>query len=143
MLLQFWKVASGRLSVTWPEAVDEALCVGWIDGVRRRIDDDRHLIRFTVRKPGSIWSAVNVARMAALSAEGRVQPAGFIAYAVRRENRTAVYAYERGADAELPADQQARFEADPAAWMFFSIQAALLSANRFALGGQCHAGVDP
>jgi uncharacterized protein YdeI (YjbR/CyaY-like superfamily) len=71
LLVGYWKTGTGRPSVTWPESVDEALCVGWIDGVRRRLDDDSYVIRFTPRRPGSTWSSVNVARVAELTAQGR------------------------------------------------------------------------
>lgn len=121
--LGFWKKGTGRPSVTWPEAVDEALCVGWIDGVRRRLDDESYAIRFTPRTQGSTWSAVNVARMAVLEAEGRVREPGRAAFAARREDRTATYAYERREEAALPVEQQARFEAVPDAWAFFTAQA--------------------
>ena len=121
LLLGFRKVGSGRPSVTWPESVDEALCVGWIDGVRRRVDDTAYTIRFTPRRAGSIWSAVNVGRVAALRAGGRLRPAGEAAFAARREERSSVYAYENG-PAELPAALAAILRADAAAWAFFEAQ---------------------
>jgi uncharacterized protein YdeI (YjbR/CyaY-like superfamily) len=77
LLLGYWKVGSGQPSVTWPESVDEALCVGWIDGVRKRIDEQRYTIRFTPRRPGSVWSQVNVKRVGELVAEGRMQLQGW------------------------------------------------------------------
>jgi uncharacterized protein YdeI (YjbR/CyaY-like superfamily) len=117
----FHKVHSGTPSVTWPEAVDEALCVGWIDGVRRSLDAARYMIRFTPRRATSTWSAVNVARVAALEAEGRMTPAGRAAYARRQEARTATYAYERPA-AGLDADVEGALRAEPAAWAFFAAQ---------------------
>src|SRR5450432_45195 len=76
LLVGFYKVGSGKLSMTWPESVDQALCFGWIDGVRRRIDDESYSIRFTPRKPGGIWSQVNLKRFAELKTEGRIRPAG-------------------------------------------------------------------
>jgi uncharacterized protein YdeI (YjbR/CyaY-like superfamily) len=118
----FHKVASGRPCITWPQSVDEALCVGWIDGVRKRIDDERYVIRFTPRKPGSIWSAINIRRMGELQAEGRVLPAGLAAFQKRRDDKSAVYSYERGMPAELPPEFEARFRADEAAWAFFQRQ---------------------
>jgi uncharacterized protein YdeI (YjbR/CyaY-like superfamily) len=91
----FYKRGSGQASITWPESVDEALCVGWIDGIRKSIDADRYVIRFTPRRRGSIWSAVNIKRMTVLAADERVLPAGGKAFAARRENRSGVYAYEQ------------------------------------------------
>jgi len=123
LLVGFYKKDSGRPSITWPEAVDEALCFGWIDGVRRRIDDASYSIRFTPRRAGSIWSAVNVARVAELTAAGRMEPAGLAAFAARTEAKTAIYAYEQRSTAALsPAEEQA-FRADAAAWAFFQAQA--------------------
>jgi uncharacterized protein YdeI (YjbR/CyaY-like superfamily) len=95
LLVGFHKVGCGTPSVTWPEAVDEALCFGWIDGIRRRVDDARYTIRFTPRRPGSIWSAVNVRRVVALSAAGRMASAGREAFASRRANRSGRYSYEQ------------------------------------------------
>ena len=118
----YWKKGTGKPSVTWPESVDEALCVGWIDGVRRRIDDDSYLIRFTPRKAGSTWSAVNIARVAELTAEGRMQPAGLAAFERRRPARSGTYAYEQREAAELSPDQLAEFRATPGAWEFFETQ---------------------
>src|SRR5215212_5490410 len=80
LLVGFYKVGSGKPSITWPESVDEALCVGWIDGVRKSLDDSRYTIRFTPRKPGSVWSNVNIRRAQALIDQGRMRPAGLKAY---------------------------------------------------------------
>ena len=113
----FWKRDSGKPSITWPQSVDEALCFGWIDGVRHRIDDAAYRIRFTPRRPGSIWSQVNLRRFAELKAEGRVAPAGQAAYDARK-SEAATYSYEKAADQFTPAEA-ARFQADPAAWAQF------------------------
>jgi uncharacterized protein YdeI (YjbR/CyaY-like superfamily) len=118
----YWKRHTGKPSLTWSEAVDEALCFGWIDGVLRRVDDERHVQRFTPRKPASNWSAVNVAKVAALREGGRMRPAGEAAFARRRDDRTGVYSFEQPEEPELDAAQRARFEADPAAWAFFQAQ---------------------
>jgi uncharacterized protein YdeI (YjbR/CyaY-like superfamily) len=91
----FYKRGSGHPSITWPESVDEALCAGWIDGIRKSIDADRYTIRFTPRRATSIWSAVNIRRMKALGDEGRVLPAGEKAFAARRVNKSGIYAYEQ------------------------------------------------
>jgi uncharacterized protein YdeI (YjbR/CyaY-like superfamily) len=94
----------------------------WIDGVRRRLDDASYVIRFTPRHPGSTWSAVNVARVADLTAQGRMQPAGLAAFEQRRAERSGTYAYEQREAAALTADQEAVFRATPGAWEFFSSQ---------------------
>ena len=113
--LGYWKKATGRPSVTWSEAVDEALCVGWIDGVRYSIDAERSAQRFTPRRRGSTWSAINVAKVEALTAAGRMRPAGLAAFAARIPERTAIYSYERE-HAAFTDDELARFRADEAAW---------------------------
>jgi uncharacterized protein YdeI (YjbR/CyaY-like superfamily) len=112
------RVGSGRPSVTWPEAVDEALCVGWIDGIRKGIDEASYKNRLTPRRKGSTWSARNIARVLELEAEGRMQPAGRRAFEFRDEARSAIYAYERPA-AELDAAEEAAFRANRAAWAWF------------------------
>ncbi len=119
LLVGFRKVASGLPSITWPQAVDEALCYGWIDGVRRRIDDESYTIRFTPRRTGSTWSAVNVKRVGELTAEGRMQPAGQAAFEARSESRTGIYSYENR-PTELPEQYAATMRAVPAAWTFFT-----------------------
>jgi uncharacterized protein YdeI (YjbR/CyaY-like superfamily) len=115
----YYKKGSGHPSITWPESVDEALCFGWIDGIRKTIDEQRYRIRFTPRKAGSNWSAVNVARVAALTAEGRMRPAGLRAFEARQEGRTGVYSYEQRDSAELGEELEARFRANADAWAFF------------------------
>ena len=121
LIVGYYKRDSGRPSVTWPESVDEALCVGWIDGVRRSIDAVSYQIRFTPRKPTSTWSAINIARIAVLTKEERMLPAGFAAFAARRENRSGIYAYEQRS-ATLPAKYAKIFKRDAAAWRFFQSQ---------------------
>ena len=124
LLMGFYKKDSGKPSVTWPESVDEALCVGWIDGVRKGLDGERYTIRFTPRKPRSIWSAVNIARVEALTQEGRMQPAGLQAYEQRRENKSGIYSYEQRDQIELTEAETKLFKADPKAWDFFESQPA-------------------
>ncbi|WP_306393193.1 YdeI/OmpD-associated family protein [Telluria beijingensis] len=119
LLVGFHKVGSGRPSMSWSESVDQALCHGWIDGVRRRIDDASYSIRFTPRKPGSIWSAVNIAKMEVLRAQGLLLPAGEAAFARRSEERSRVYSHERETPAELDAADTGLFQAQPAAWAYF------------------------
>ncbi len=101
LLVGFHKKASAQPSLTWPESVDEALCFGWIDGVRRRIDGERYSIRFTPRKTGSVWSAVNIAKVAVLEKDGRMTASGRAAFARRKENRSGIYSYEQRPQ-ELP-----------------------------------------
>ena len=110
----FWKKDSGRPSITWPQSVDEALCFGWIDGVRHRVDEAAYRIRFTPRRPGGIWSQVNIRRFAELQAEGRIEPAGLAAYEIGKD-RTRIYSYENEAVGFAPGEL-ARFQAAAAAW---------------------------
>jgi uncharacterized protein YdeI (YjbR/CyaY-like superfamily) len=118
----FYKKESGRPSITWPESVDEALCVGWIDGVRKRLDDDSYVIRFTPRKAQSTWSAVNIARVAELTREGRMRPAGLAAFQRRSEEKSAIYAYEQRETAEFDEAAERQFRANAKAWEFFQSQ---------------------
>ncbi len=115
LMLGYWKIGSGEASVTWPESVDEALCVGWIDGVRKRIDEHRYVIRFSPRKASSIWSAVNIARVTALEAEDRMTDAGRAAFALRRDHKSGVYSFEQRS-VELPDAYAKLLQADRAAW---------------------------
>jgi uncharacterized protein YdeI (YjbR/CyaY-like superfamily) len=118
----FYRKATGRPTLTWPESVDEALCVGWIDGIRKSIDDTSYMIRFTPRKRGSTWSAVNIARVAELQREGRMQAAGLAAFAARTEAKSAIYAYEQRKGAAFDEASEQRFRADAKAWEFFATQ---------------------
>jgi uncharacterized protein YdeI (YjbR/CyaY-like superfamily) len=117
----FYKKGSGRPSITWPESVDEALCVGWIDGIRKSIDAESYQIRFTPRRRGSIWSAVNIRRVAALTNEQRMQPAGLKAFAARQENKVGIYSYEQRT-AELAEPYRVQFHQNQAAWEIFQAQ---------------------
>src|SRR3954465_12883334 len=107
LLVGFHKKGSGRPSITWPESVDQALCFGWIDGIRKRVDDERYMIRFTPRKGGSRWSRVNVARVAELERAGLMHPAGLAAFAARTEEGT--YSYEQRDAAAFDAGREQRF----------------------------------
>jgi uncharacterized protein YdeI (YjbR/CyaY-like superfamily) len=118
----FYKKGSGKPSITWPESVDEALCFGWIDGVRKSLGEESYMIRFTPRKPGSNWSAVNVARVEELSREGRMRPAGLEAFEKRSEAKTGIYAYEQKEAAELEKAEERQFKANRKAWDFFQSQ---------------------
>jgi uncharacterized protein YdeI (YjbR/CyaY-like superfamily) len=123
LLVGYYKKDSGRPSITWPESVDEALCYGWIDGVRKRIDDASYTIRFTPRKPGSTWSSININRVRALIGENRMQPAGLVAFEARRENRSGIYSYEQRS--VVLDDRYSRLlKRDAAAWRFYETQPA-------------------
>ena len=119
LLVGFRKVGTGLPSITWPESVDEALCFGWIDGIRRRIDDQSYSIRFTPRKPTSIWSAVNIAKVKQLRAAGRMTPAGEKAFARRQEHKSVIYAYEQAHPARLSESELNEFQQELKAWKFF------------------------
>ena len=119
LLVGFHKVNSGQPCMSWSESVDEALCVGWIDGRRQRIDDDSYAIRFTPRKASSIWSVVNIAKMDKLRAEGRMTAAGEVAFALRVEAKSGIYAHERSDVPALLDAERARFQQDAAAWTYF------------------------
>jgi uncharacterized protein YdeI (YjbR/CyaY-like superfamily) len=118
----YYRKDSGRPSITWPESVDEALCFGWIDGIRKKVDDESYKIRFTPRRSKSIWSAVNIARVAVLSRENRMQAAGVAAYARREETNSAKYSFENRESAKLGAADEHEFRRNPAAWKFFQAQ---------------------
>lgn len=117
----YYTVGSGRPSLTWPESVDEALCVGWIDGIRKRVDADRYTIRFTPRKKTSVWSAVNIRRVGILGKEGRLTPEGLAAFDARRENRSAIYSYEQR-PSTLVEPYATIVKRNAAAWRFFEAQ---------------------
>lgn len=124
-----WKKSSGRRSLTWSDVVDEALCFGWIDSKAQGIDEHRYRQRLTPRKPTSNWSAVNVAKVAELRAQGRMTPAGEAAFAARREDRTGVYSYERRHEAAFDAEQEAALRAHAPAWEWFQAQSASYRAT--------------
>ena len=119
LLVGFHKVATGKPSLTWPQSVDEALCFGWIDGVRKRIDDGAYQIRFTPRKAKSTWSAVNVRRVETLIAEGRMMPAGLDAFERRLEGNSGIYSYEQATPLALAPDEVKAFRRNKVAWEYF------------------------
>jgi len=122
LFVGFYKKGTGLPSITWPEAVDEALCFGWIDGVRKSLGEDSYKIRFTPRKPGSTWSAVNVGRVEELTRLGRMRPAGLAAFEKKTAAKTGTYAYEQKEDAALEKAEEKQFRANKAAWEFFQSQ---------------------
>ena len=117
----FYRKDAGRKSITWPEAVDEALCVGWIDGVRYRLDEISYTNRFTPRRKGSTWSSVNIARVEALTKEKRMQRSGLAAYAERKPYRSGIYAYEQRPQT-LPEPYAGMMQKTGRAWDFFQSQ---------------------
>jgi uncharacterized protein YdeI (YjbR/CyaY-like superfamily) len=118
----FFKKHTAHPSITWPEAVDEALCFGWIDGVRKRIDEVSYCIRFTPRKARSTWSEVNIARIGELTRQGRMRPAGIDAFARRTAARSGIYAYEQKARVDFDAPSKRTFRGNAQAWKFFQSQ---------------------
>lgn len=123
LIVGFYKIGSGRPSVTWSEAVDEALCFGWVDAVRHRIDDASYKIRFTPRTRGSTWSAVNIEKARVLTEAGRMRPAGAQAFAQRTDKKSRTYSYEQASESQLTADDERRFRENSEAWSFFVKQA--------------------
>jgi len=124
LLVGYYKKHTGRPTVRHTEAIEQALCFGWIDSISRRIDDERYQVRFTPRRKGSVWSAVNVAKIVELTAAGMMHPAGVHAFESRKPERVAVYPYEQPADAALDDQQTARFRIEEGAWQWFSAQPA-------------------
>lgn len=122
LIVGFYKKASGKPSITWPESVDQALCFGWIDGIRRALDAESYCIRFTPRKPNSHWSNVNLSKMKVLLEAGLVHPAGLDAYKRKEAERSGNASYEQGA-VTLPKDALGIFKKNKKAWSFFKNQA--------------------
>jgi len=123
LLVGFYKKGCGKPSITWPESVDEALCFGWIDGIRRSLGDDAYCIRFTPRRPTSNWSVVNIRRVAELTKLKLMQPAGLAAFAKRTEKKSATYHYERKEPLGLDPKYEKAFRANTKAWAFLNAQA--------------------
>jgi uncharacterized protein YdeI (YjbR/CyaY-like superfamily) len=124
LLVGFYKKSSGRPSITWPESVDEALCFGWIDGIRRTIDEASYTIRFTPRRPRSTWSAVNLKRVEELLKLGRMRPAGIRVFEARDPKRAGTYSYEqRQEELKLTPAYEKTLRANAKAWAFFQTQA--------------------
>jgi uncharacterized protein YdeI (YjbR/CyaY-like superfamily) len=119
LLVGFHKVGSGRPSITWPQSVDQALCFGWIDGVRRSLGAESYTIRFTPRRARSIWSTINTRRFAVLKKQGLVQAAGLAAFGQRKAERSGVYSFEQPKEARLSPAQSKEFRAQAQAWAYF------------------------
>lgn len=122
LIVGFYKVGTKKPSMTWSESVDQALCYGWIDSVRRSVDDQSYCIRFTPRNPKSIWSAINIAKIEALSKQGLMKPAGLEIYEKRKDNKSKIYAYEQELK-RFSATFEKQFKANKKAWKFFISQA--------------------
>ncbi|OJH36178.1 YdeI/OmpD-associated family protein [Cystobacter ferrugineus] len=122
LLVGFYKKDSGRPSITWPESVGQALCFGWIDGVRKRLDEHSYTIRFTPRKPRSIWSTVNIQLVQELIQQGLMHPAGLRAFEARSAERSGIYSHEQE-DTALPEAYDKQLKANKKAWSFFQAQA--------------------
>ena len=118
----FHKKSSGKPSLTWPESVDEALCFGWIDGLRKSVDEVSYTIRFTPRKPRSTWSAINIKRAQELHTAGKMSAAGLEAFAKRSDDRSAIYSYEQRKSAQFGVTDEKKFRDNQAAWSFFQSQ---------------------
>jgi uncharacterized protein YdeI (YjbR/CyaY-like superfamily) len=123
IIVGYYRKSSGKPTITWQESVDEALCYGWIDGVRRKYGDDAYGNRFTPRRPGSNWSIINIRRVEELTKARRMRAAGLAAFAKRTEARSRVYSYEQGDMPVLLAPLEARFKTNKQAWEFFQGQA--------------------
>ena len=121
LLVGFHKRDSGKPSITWPESVDQALCFGWIDGIRRSLGETSYTIRFTPRRARSTWSAVNIKRVGELTKQGLMMRSGLKAFAARKENRSGIYSYEQRS-AELPEPYRGMVKKNKAAWKFFEDQ---------------------
>lgn len=118
LIVGFYKVNSGKPSMTWSQSVDQALCFGWIDGIRKSIDKDRYQIRFTPRKPTSIWSTINIRKIKELTKQGLMKPAGIASFKNRKENKSNLYTYEND-ELEFSPHLQQRFKANRSAWNYY------------------------
>src|SRR6187397_2994804 len=118
LLVGFYKIDSGKPSVTWPQSVDEALCFGWIDGVRKSINKESYQIRFTQRKPTSIWSAINIKKIKELTKQGLMQPAGLASFEKRIEVKSKIYSYEKE-EGVFTKEYETKFKANKKAWKYF------------------------
>jgi uncharacterized protein YdeI (YjbR/CyaY-like superfamily) len=148
----FYKKDSGKPSITWPESVDQALCFGWIDGIRKSVDASSYTIRFTPRKPDSTWSAINIKRAKELAGQGLMSPAGLKAFEKRSDEKSAIYSYEQRKSAQLSAADSRRFRANSRAWEFYQSQPAwyrrttawwIISAKKDRDPGQAAQRSDP
>jgi len=117
----YYRKETGKPSMTWSDSVDQALCFGWIDGIRKKIDDERYCIRFTPRKPGSTWSRINIAKVEEMTRLGLMFPAGLEVFRLRKENKSGIYSFENEIR-DLPDEYSRIFKKNSAAWKFYSAQ---------------------
>jgi uncharacterized protein YdeI (YjbR/CyaY-like superfamily) len=122
LLVGYYKTSAQKETITWSESVDEALCFGWIDGIRRSIDEEGYCIRFTPRKPGSNWSAVNIEKTEKLIRCGKMTEAGLIAYSRRKDSKSRIYSYETAREFHLSGEMEDEFKKNTAAWQYFQSQ---------------------
>ncbi len=122
LVVGFYKVHTNKESMTWSQSVDQALCFGWIDGVRKSVNEESYCIRFTPRKASSIWSAININKVETLSKLGLMKPEGLHAFSLRTENKSRIYSHE-SAPSELSAEFEKLFKKNKTAWEFFTTQA--------------------
>ncbi len=120
LVIGFRKIGSGKTSITWPQAIVEAVAFGWIDSVRRSLDPESYTVRFTPRKPSSAWSKVNIATAKSLIAKGRMAPAGLKAFAARKVKKSGIYSYEQTKNPKLSQEEERKLKADEIAWAYFS-----------------------
>jgi uncharacterized protein YdeI (YjbR/CyaY-like superfamily) len=123
LLVGFYKKSSGRRSITWQESVDVALCFGWIDGIRKGINETSYTIRFTPRRPTSTWSSINIKRVRELTKKGLMHPAGLRVFAARSAKKSGIYSYEQRKSARFTREQEKQFRENKSAWEFFRSQA--------------------
>ena len=121
LLVGFYKVDSGKPSLSWSQSVDQALCFGWIDGIRKSVDSESYCIRFTPRKPRSTWSAINIRKVEEMNKLGLMLPAGLAAFGKRNEQKYAIYSYENRPE-KLTTEYESVFKSHPKAWAFFQSQ---------------------
>jgi uncharacterized protein YdeI (YjbR/CyaY-like superfamily) len=122
LVVGFYKNATKKETITWSQSVDEALCFGWIDGIRRSLDEESYTIRFTPRKPGSNWSAINIEKMENLVRAGKMTDAGLAAFSKRKESRSRVYSYETTKEFHLTDAMEDEFRKNATAWKYFQSQ---------------------
>jgi len=122
LVVGFYRVGSGKPSITWSQSVDQALCFGWIDGIRKSVDEESYSIRFTPRRSTSIWSAINIKKVEELTQAGLMTPEGQKAFDMRKEHRSRIYSYE-DEPVVLEAAYEKQFKANHPAWEFFNAQA--------------------
>jgi uncharacterized protein YdeI (YjbR/CyaY-like superfamily) len=117
----YYRVETGKPSMTWSQSVDQALCFGWIDGIRQKVDEESYCIRFTPRKPGSTWSRINIAKVEEMIRQGLMFPAGLEAFKLRKENKSGIYSFENVVK-DLPEEYSVIFRKNEQAWEFYCAQ---------------------